>query len=97
MTPEVQAYIDAKFTVNFYNQWAMIGALVGILVSKILIWRHLVWLVREQVSTHLEQPEGGGGAPAGGGDRGGGGGECGGRGPPPPASPTPAGVNGRQA
>jgi hypothetical protein len=55
MTPEVQAYIDAKFTVNFYNQWAMIGALVGILVSKILIWRHLVWLVREQVSTHLEQ------------------------------------------
>lgn len=48
MSPEVQAYIDAKFAQNYWNQIAMLSLLGAILVSKVLIYYQLVALIKGQ-------------------------------------------------
>lgn len=52
MTPEVQAYIDAKFHTNYLNQWAMIVLLMSLVaVFALMTWHKLKILRAVEANT----------------------------------------------
>jgi uncharacterized membrane protein YcjF (UPF0283 family) len=55
MTPETQAFLEAKFTANYWNQVAMLSLIGAILVSKLLIYWQMIRLFDELLRVHREQ------------------------------------------